>query len=111
MRTGRWQAAGRTRAQADGGRTGGATDRARALGNGIRAAGAAVAASLLVAGTTLAASPTPSSPAVGDPRSSGQGPGLVGDPLLAIAVVVAIALLSLVVTLVYVRATAGRSAR
>ena len=43
----------------------------------------------------------------GDPRSSGQGPGLVGDPLVAIALVVAIGLLALGATLLYVRATGG----
>jgi hypothetical protein len=57
--------------------------------------------------SALAASPTPSAAPAGDPRSSGQGPGLVGDPLLAIAVVAAIGVASLVVTLLYVRATRG----
>jgi hypothetical protein len=61
---------------------------------------------LALPGAALAASPTPD--AVGDPRSSGQGPGLVGDPLMAIGVVVAIAVLALVVTVAYVRLTAGR---
>jgi hypothetical protein len=55
----------------------------------------------------MAASPTPSAQ-VGDPRSSGQGPGLVGDPLLAIAIVAAIGLASLGATLLYVRATGGK---
>ena len=65
-------------------------------------------ASLLAAATALAASPAPTPAALGDPRSSGQGPGLVGDPLFAIGVVVVIALVSLGATLVYVRATGGR---
>ena len=64
---------------------------------------------LAFAATTLAASPTPP-PAVGDPRSSGQGPGLVGDPLFALLAVVGIGVLSVLATLVYVRLTAGRSA-
>lgn len=64
----------------------------------------------LGARVVLAASPSPSSAAAGDPRSSGQGPGLVGDPLLAIAVVAAIAVLTLVATLAYVRATGGAHA-
>ncbi len=64
---------------------------------------------LALAGTTLAASPTPP-PAAGDPRSSGQGPGLVGDPLFALLAVVAIGVLSVVATLAYVRLTAGRRA-
>ncbi len=67
-------------------------------------------AALLVAAvfspaTALAASPTPD--VVGDPRSSGQGPGLVGDPLAAIMIVVLIALVALGATLVYVRVTGG----
>ena len=39
---------------------------------------------------TLAASPPPSPGAGGDPRSSGQGPGLVGDPGFALLAVVLI---------------------
>ncbi len=55
----------------------------------------------------LAAEPTPS-PLGGDPRSSGEGPGLVGDPLVAIAAVVLIALVAVVGTTLWVRATGGR---
>ena len=57
--------------------------------------------------TAFAASPTPGVEA-GDPRSSGQGPGLVGDPGIAILAVVAIGLGSVVATLLYVRLTAAR---
>ena len=56
----------------------------------------------------LAATPVPTSAPAGDPRSSGQGPGLVGDPLTAILIVVAIAVLSVGATLAYVRLTAAR---
>lgn len=56
----------------------------------------------------LAGSPSPTAAAGGDPRSSGQGPGLVGDPLAVIVLVAAIALASLVATLLYVRLTGGR---
>jgi hypothetical protein len=56
--------------------------------------------------TALAASPSPASG--GDPRSSGQGPGLVGDPAFALLAVAAIGLGSVVATLVYVRLTADR---
>jgi hypothetical protein len=56
-------------------------------------------------GTVLAASPDPTRSPGGDPRSSGEGPGLVGDPLFAIGVVVAIGLLATVVTIAYVRLT------
>ncbi len=55
--------------------------------------------------TVLAASPSPTSGPGGDPRSSGQGPGLVGDPLLAILVVAVIGLVALGATLLYVRIT------
>jgi len=78
-----------------------------------RRAGAAAATTLALAwllttaSSVLAASPSPSALPGGDPRSSGQGPGLVGDPLLAIVVVALIALLSLAAALVYVRATGG----
>ena len=82
----------------------------------VTTAGAARAATLLVATVAwavgasgiMAASPDPTSAPVGDPRSSGQGPGLVGDPFAAILVVVAIALLTLAVTLAYVRVTDAR---
>ena len=64
-----------------------------------------VALFVAVTAPVLAASPTPA--AGGDPRSSGQGPGLVGEPGVAVLAVVAIGLGSLLVTLVYVRLTGG----
>jgi hypothetical protein len=67
----------------------------------------AAVAWLAFALSALAASPTPGAE-VGDPRSSGQGPGLVGDPGVAILAVVAIGLGSVIATLVYVRLTADR---
>lgn len=73
------------------------------------AATTAVLAWLAFVMTTLAASPSPDTVG-GDPRSSGQGPGLVGDPAFALLAVVAIGLGSVVSTLVYVRLTAGRGA-
>ena len=63
---------------------------------------------LALAATTLAASPSPSAGTGGDPRSSGQGPGLVGDPAFALLAVVAIGIGSVVATLVYVRLTSKR---
>ena len=75
---------------------------------------ALVAAGLLWAilgamtGGVLAASPSPSGGALGDPRSSGQGPGLIGDPLFALVVVLAIGLGALVLTLGYIRLTSRR---
>lgn len=56
---------------------------------------------------TAAASPSPG-PLVGDPRSSGQGPGLVGDPAFALLAVIAIGLVTVAATLLYVRMTARR---
>jgi len=63
---------------------------------------------LALAMPVLGASPSPTAAPGGDPRSSGQGPGLVGDPLLALLVVVAIGVGALVVTLAYVRLTDPR---
>jgi hypothetical protein len=71
-------------------------------------AGSAVLAWFAMALTTLAASPSPGAGTGGDPRSSGQGPGLVGDPAYALVAVVAIGLLSVLATLAYVRLTARR---
>jgi hypothetical protein len=67
----------------------------------------ALVAWLVCASAALAASPSPDTVG-GDPRSSGQGPGLVGDPLFAVIAVIAIGLGSVVATLVYVRLTARR---
>jgi hypothetical protein len=58
--------------------------------------------------TALAASPEPTGGLGGDPRSSGQGPGLVGDPLTAIVLVVLIGVGTAVATAVYVRISDGR---
>jgi len=74
----------------------------------IGSASVAAAGWLALAVTTLGASPSPGV-VVGDPRSSGQGPGLVGDPGFALLAVIAIGLGSMVATLVYVRLTAHRS--
>jgi len=63
---------------------------------------------LVFASQVYAASPSPSAGPGGDPRSSGQGPGLVGDPLAALVAVLAIGLGALILTLVYLRMTARR---
>lgn len=55
-----------------------------------------------------AATPTPAPG--GDPRSSGEGPGLVGEPGIAILIVLGIALASIVITTLYVRMTGGAEA-
>ena len=72
---------------------------------GLIAVAAAVGWLIADASAVLAASPTPTAGAGGDPRSSGQGPGLVGDPVLAVAIVLAIAVTAVSLTLVYVRLT------
>jgi hypothetical protein len=58
----------------------------------------------------LGASPgTEATPATGgDPRSEGEGPGLVGEPALAILAVVAIAIVAIVLTTAWIRWTAAR---
>ena len=77
------------------------------IGAGVALGAGVVLALLGAAAVALAGSPAPSAAAGGDPRSSGQGPGLVGDPVAAIVLVAAIALASLVATLLYVRVTGG----
>lgn len=67
---------------------------------------AGLSATWLATATALAASPTPG--AGGDPRSAGEGPGLVGDPMFAVIAVVVIGLTTLLVTLGYIRLTGGR---
>lgn len=64
---------------------------------------------LAVAAPVLAAEPGATAGAGGDPRSPGEGPGLVGDPGFALVVVLLVALLSVVGTLAYVRLTGPRS--
>ena len=67
----------------------------------------ALAAWLATAALAFAATPTPAGEA-GDPRSAGQGPGLVGDPLFAILAVVVIGLTAVLVTTAWIRVTARR---
>jgi hypothetical protein len=74
-------------------------------------AATALAVTLLLvstATTALAAEPAATPGIGGDPRSPGQGAGLVGDPLFAIGAVVVVALVSIALTLGYVRMTARR---
>jgi hypothetical protein len=58
----------------------------------------------------LAASPESTIVPGSDTRTSGGGPGLVGDPLFAVLAVLGVGLLSLIGTLAWIRATGGRSA-
>ncbi len=69
-----------------------------------------MALSILIAAPrpSLAASPEPSSRTGGDPRSSGQGPGFVGDAPIAIGLTLAVGLGAALSTYAYVRLTAKR---
>lgn len=62
-------------------------------------------------GVAMAASPDPTGATGGDPRSSGQGPGLVGDPVAAIGLVLVIGALAALLTYAWVRATRAASHR
>ncbi|HEV8488840.1 MAG TPA: hypothetical protein VGQ58_03530 [Candidatus Limnocylindrales bacterium] len=61
----------------------------------------------------LAASPdaSPAPGGGGDPRSVGEGPGLVGNPVLAVLLVLAIGAVAAGLTVLYVRATGGPGRR
>jgi hypothetical protein len=59
---------------------------------------------LLSVGGAMAASPTPS-PAAGDPRSPGEGPGFVGEPLVAIVGVLVIGAVTAAITYAWMKAT------
>jgi hypothetical protein len=79
---------------------------AQAVGmTGATALAASAASGPAVSGP-VASGPVPSALA-GDTRSSGQGPGLVGTPALAIGAVVLVGLLAVGTTLLYVRLTGG----
>jgi hypothetical protein len=56
-------------------------------------------------GSVAAATPAPTEVTGGDPRSAGEGPGLVGAPLLAIGAVIALGALAALATTVWVRLT------
>lgn len=58
-----------------------------------------------------AATPTASAGTAGDTRSAGEGPGLVGSPLVAIGLVALIAVVAVIATLIYVRATSDDGRR
>jgi len=59
------------------------------------------------AASVLAASPEPTARPGTDTRTTGGGPGLVGDPALALLGVLGVAIVSLLGTLAYVRLTGG----
>jgi len=74
-------------------------------GSRVRLAALAMATLLLLPAPPAMGAEPSASAAAGDPRSSGEGPGLVGEPLLAIGIVLAIAVIAIVVTSVWVRVT------
>ena len=77
------------------------------LARGAAASLAATGAAWLTSATSaLAASPAPSQADIGDPRA-GQAATLAGNPALAIAIVVIIAIVAVGATLAWVRATGG----
>jgi hypothetical protein len=99
--------------------TGGATGRSRLAVAALVAAGVCFAGAvawwlvdaLVGSGTAaaLAASPSPTLRPGSDTRTSGGGPGLVGDPLFAVLIVLAVGVLSVAGTLAWIRMTGGRT--
>lgn len=83
----------------------GMTARAGAALAAVAAALAVIATWLATAATVLGADPT-ASPAGGDVRTTPAAPGVVGDPLLAIAGVVIVGLATVAITLLAARLTA-----
>ena len=82
---------------------------ARRRGRCLLAGAIAWFALVILPAIALAADPSQSPGGeAGDPRSSGQGPGLVGNPGWALAIVILIGITALLVTLAYVRLTATR---
>lgn len=80
------------------------------VGSILLAAGLAWAGlgAILTAVVPVAMAASPSPAPAGDPRSSGEGPGLVGEPGLALLAVALIAVLAVVATMVYVWLTDPR---
>ena len=79
----------------------------RGHGQGLVAVAFAWLAVVALPAIVVAADPSESpGGGAGDPRSSGQGPGLVGNPGWALVIVLLIGITALVVTLAYVRLTA-----
>jgi hypothetical protein len=61
----------------------------------------------VLATTSFAATPVPTTVSGGDPRSAGEGPGLVGTPIVAIGLVLGLGIAAAAVTLAWVRLTGG----
>ena len=76
--------------------------------SGLLWAAAGTVGSVIAPTIAFAASPEASPVTGGDTRSAGEGPGLVGTPLVAIGIVVLIGVTSAVASYAYVRMTAAR---
>jgi hypothetical protein len=74
-----------------------------AIGLGLIALGIVLAVTLLIATPALAASPDPTPLVGGDTRSEGEGAGLAGQPFVALAAVLALALVAAGLATAYVR--------
>ena len=72
--------------------------RRAAVRRALATAAAAVVLLLISASRAFAAEPAATPGTGGDPRSPGQGPGLVGDPLFAIGAVALVAVVSIALT-------------
>jgi hypothetical protein len=75
---------------------------------GILALGGGVMISFGLPGVVLAAEPSPILIDPLDPRAEGEGPGLVGDPLLALGFVLVLGLLAAAAAALFVRLTRRR---
>lgn len=73
--------------------------------------GSGTAFVMVSAVTSLAAEASPLLIDPLDPRAEGEGPGLVGDPLLALAVVLVLGLVAAAAALLYARLATGRGSR
>ncbi len=69
--------------------------------------GAGLVLALTLTASAIAAEPSPIFIDPLDPRAEGEGPGVVGDPLLALVVVLVLGLLAAAAAALYVRL--GRS--
>lgn len=60
---------------------------------------------LALSGVASAATPEPSIVGVGDPRSEGEGPGLVGSPIVIALGVIGLGVVSAAATVLVIRLT------
>jgi hypothetical protein len=79
---------------------------ARPLGRLAFSSTLVIALTLVLDGVTCAAEPAATAAAAvlgGDPRSEGTGPGLVGSPLIVLAAVIILGLMTVLLTALVVR--------